>query len=1237
MKPSKTNPLFARFFRGNTLATAVVVSLVTLGSLTPSHAGDLYWDTNADAPGSGNAGGTWDSGTNWTTDATGAVATVGWTDGENVIFSAGTDGTAAKTVTLGGTVKTPSILLDDISVVTLANGGIDITGGTTIDTSILGGAGGRSLIWNPVLSGAGNLTLKVNGDTSDTGGGSDSVFALIGANTFTGNIRITAGTVRINSGFGDAANKIILDGGALIDNNLSLTTSRNIEVGAAGGVIRLWGSSVTNLNGTLSNEAGVASTWVKHTDGGSLYLKGSGANFTGQLINARGNMYLNAQDWANADVVLTDGGNVLYIPTAGDTNIKSLASDRDIQIYSGARLNIISGTFTAKAGNDINNFWVQNSGKITSQSGTLTLNWDTHFDTAGDQSLRVIVDDYNAGTPLTVVKNGPGGVNNYDKANTYTGGTIINLGRISASNAKAFGTGTVTVNSGGQAYLSGASNIHTNNFVINGPGATENYGVLGAIRLENNTQISGSVTVGTGGARIAMSGTPTGIISGALLGNGNLEINSTATTTTGTLNFTGNTSGYTGTLILNRGVTNVGTTGLGGGLSVISGTANIAGPIAGAVNVTDGTASISGTVGGGFTQTTGTTTIGGLITGDAAVNGGTAILNGGATGNVTVADGATLGGEGSIAGSLTLGGATGATLRIGGGTTAALSVDSLSMDPAALIGVALDSLPTEPGPFVVLDYNTLASGDENNFVVPTGLFRGDPQVQHDTDETRFTLELDSQVRTWNAAFSTDWNATDLNWDEGDQVFFTGDQVVFANNGAGTVNLVGTLAPMSITFGNAAGNDFILSGTGNITGSAVINKNGVGNVSLGGANTFTGAINVNTGVLTAGSATAFGKTSGINVAAGAAVNLNGQGLGNNTNTTWTIIGDGGDGAGGLGAVFNTGGDVYEDSSIKFLTLAGDAEIGGNNGRFDVGRDGVTTLGGLIDGKNFTLTKTGTCAMVFRGPAKDITYQLNQGQLTFEDYDSASGTNPITVNAGRLGTYGNRTIGNNVNFTTEGAFLVCQAFTGTWTGEITVGANTTFQADGTLVVDGKLIGTGNITKGGGSVLALQADASGFSGKVTSAGGTLRLENSDAAGTYTGTDWLTLNGGTVELGTIASVTSGTLGSASRGITQTANVSYNPGAGNTLTLAGKVAGTGNLIKPNNTADGREVLENRKTVAVGGRSRNDGGLWRLTGTRWARRGSGKKPTESRSVPKVLEKIRRRLSARQPSADLESK
>ena len=439
-----------------------------LASQPSAQAGDLYWDTNADVAGSGNAGGAWDTGTPWSTDAAGTVATVGWINGENAIFSAGTDGVAGKTVTLGGTVATPLIRLEEAGIVTLNGGTLDVTGGTTFDTSVLGAGGGGSLNWTPAIIGNGDLTLKVNGDISDTGGGSNTVFVLSGANTFTGNVRFTSGVTRLSSGFGNAANKLILDGGGFIDDNLNITTARNIEIGAGGGIIRLWGGATTNLNGTFSNEAGVLSATVKRTDGGTLRLNGSGAGFTGTFINARGNLYFVSKDWSGTDLVTTDGGNVVYFPTAGDTTIKSLTSDRDLNIAAGARLNIATGVYNAVSPPTTNNFWMQGAGKLTSSSNTLTFNWGTSYLVAGDQSVRVIVEDYAPGVPLAVVKNGPGGLNNYDKANTYTGGTTINGGRIAASNVGSFGTGTVTVNAGGQAYITAGGTYAHGDFICEG-------------------------------------------------------------------------------------------------------------------------------------------------------------------------------------------------------------------------------------------------------------------------------------------------------------------------------------------------------------------------------------------------------------------------------------------------------------------------------------------------------------------------------------------------------------------------------------------------------------------------------------------------------------------------------------------------------------------------------------------------------------------------------------------------
>ena len=105
-----------------------------LGLAMRSHAQTLYWDTNGATAGSGNAGGTWDAGTNWTTDSGGAIAPVGWTDGNAVIFSAGTDGTGGWTSTIAGTVDPNSITFVQNGSKTVNGGNITIGGGLALSS-----------------------------------------------------------------------------------------------------------------------------------------------------------------------------------------------------------------------------------------------------------------------------------------------------------------------------------------------------------------------------------------------------------------------------------------------------------------------------------------------------------------------------------------------------------------------------------------------------------------------------------------------------------------------------------------------------------------------------------------------------------------------------------------------------------------------------------------------------------------------------------------------------------------------------------------------------------------------------------------------------------------------------------------------------------------------------------------------------------------------------------------------
>jgi len=119
----------------------------------------------------------------------------------------------------------------------------------------------------------------------------------------------------------------------------------------------------------------------------------------------------------------------------------------------------------------------------------------------------------------TVIQNGTGTLV-LNAANTYTGGTIVNSGTLQVGNATALGTGALN---------------------LNGNGAT--FGTIAGITIANNINVTGSNMIGNGaqgGNAITLSGTFTG--SGTLsnfLGGGGGNSN---------VFFTGNLSGFTGTI-----------------------------------------------------------------------------------------------------------------------------------------------------------------------------------------------------------------------------------------------------------------------------------------------------------------------------------------------------------------------------------------------------------------------------------------------------------------------------------------------------------------------------------------------------------------------------------------------------------------------------------------------------------------------------------------------------------------
>ncbi|MCW1887120.1 autotransporter-associated beta strand repeat-containing protein [Luteolibacter flavescens] len=355
-----------------------------------------------------------------------------------------------------------------------------------------------------------------------------------------------------------------------------------------------------------------------------------------------------------------------------------------------------------------------------------------------------------------------------------------------------------------------------------------------------------------------------------------------------------------------------------------------------------------------------------------------------------------------------------------------------------------------------------------------------------------------QQLTWTGRDNEFWGTgfPELNFKDSANApaaFATNDHVTFDDSSTvTTVLLSGMIQAGTVTFAGAQDWEVngIGSGFGGGTGFVV---NGTGTVSLGGTlSSFTGPIVVNSGVLKMADTQSFGTSSGITVAAGAQVDLNGRAPG--AIHSYTL---GGSGPGGAGAIINssvTG--LLFTSSVKNLTLTGNATIGSDGGRFDVGPGG-----GIVTGNGHTLTKVGTCDMAFRGDASatPIHYVIQTGTAWAENTANAWGgaTGTLTVKTGaRAGTYGALNIATPVIVESGGTLHNQGNGTGTWSGGIALqGSVSLDSAGGAMVLGGPVTGSANLTKLHGNDVTITAAASpgnvAYTGNTTVEGGRLIID--------------------------------------------------------------------------------------------------------------------------------------------------
>lgn len=339
-------------------------------------------------------------------------------------------------------------------------------------------------------------------------------------------------------------------------------------------------------------------------------------------------------------------------------------------------------------------------------------------------------------------------------------------------------------------------------------------------------------------------------------------------------------------------------------------------------------------------------------------------------------------------------------------------------------------------------------------------------------------------------------------------------------GTGAIDNNGSIAfnrSDDFSFNNAIGG----SAAGTLT------KNGSGVLTLGGVNTFTGAVTVAQGTLKTGSAQALGHTNGVTtIASGAVLDVAGQNLGAEPVTV--------SGAGsGAGAIINSG--AQQLNALRYVTLAGNTTFGNNPGRWDL-RGAPSTAdpanAALSTGGNpYTLTKVGTNAIALVGVTVDpalADIHVQEGILGVETATTGLG-NPastLTVHPGATLRFFNMTNWLNKQFVLNGtgtnSTLDNGAGANVVVGPMTLNGAVVVTAGGTsLTLSNAISGSGSLIKSGTATLVLDGAADSYSGGTTVSNGTLVINNAvTGGGTLTVLTNATLSGlgshtGPVEVG--------------------------------------------------------------------------------------------------------------------------
>jgi fibronectin-binding autotransporter adhesin len=364
--------------------------------------------------------------------------------------------------------------------------------------------------------------------------------------------------------------------------------------------------------------------------------------------------------------------------------------------------------------------------------------------------------------------------------------------------------------------------------------------------------------------------------------------------------------------------------------------------------------------------------------------------------------------------------------------------------------------------------------------------------------------------TWNVGAAANWSNT-LSHVASD-VFYPGDSVLFGDwpGAATSINLTATVQPAAMT--NDSTLSYGITGSGRISGSVGIVKQGTGTLTLGTANDFTGAVDVQAGTLNVLNNTSLGTTdSGTTIAPGATLDVGGNAANNGLNLGTEPITVSGQGVGNNGAIVNSGPNS-QYNALRVVTLAGDTTFGGpgqfdpanNVGRWDIRYSPTSGTNGVLStsGHPYSLIKTGANQVSIVGTTVDPelgNIDIQQGLMGFEGGTTSMG-NPasnLTVRAGATLSFYNCANPWDKHFVLYGNGVSTNIYN--WSGSNTLvgpmilnGSCVVATPGGSLAFYGSVGGSGGFNKTLGNTLYLYGNNT-ENGDTTVSGGTLALMGS------------------------------------------------------------------------------------------------------------------------------------------------